>query len=137
MSKAIAYVMTTTEQSSHDCVNKLKNKIHDFCRVYNIKLINLFEDIVDYEFSNPIRNGSAGKIMMNFIERNSDSIDFFLVDDLTDCVEEEEWEQLKAFFSKHNIEVVELLMWQKLRPVIDPKLKEELEREINNAFSSY
>ncbi|MDH4619302.1 hypothetical protein [Brevibacillus sp. AY1] len=135
MSKAIAYVITTTEQSSHDCVNKLKNKIHDFCRVYNIKLINLFEDIVDYEFSNPIRNGSAGKIMMNFIERNSDSIDFFLVDDLTDCVEEEEWEQLKAFFSKHNIEVVELLMWQKLRPVIDPKLKEELEREINNAFS--
>lgn len=135
MYKAIAYVMTATEQSSHTHVNKLKNKIHDFCRVYDIKLINLFEDIVDYEFHNPIRNGFAGKEMMNFIERNSDSIDFFLVNDLTDCVEEEEWKQLKAFFSKYNIEVVELLMWQKLKPVIDPKLKEELEREINNAFS--
>lgn len=135
MYKAIAYVMTATEQSSHDRVNKLRNKIHDFCRVYDIKLINLFEDIVDYEFYNPIRNGFAGKEMMNFIERNSDSIDFFLINDLTDCVEEEEWEQLKAFFSKYDIEIVELLMWEKLRPVIDPKLKEELEREISNAFS--
>ncbi|MFP5303291.1 hypothetical protein R2R70_19075, partial [Cobetia sp. SIMBA_158] len=75
-------------------------------------------------FHNPIRNGFAGKEMMNFIERNSDSIDFFLVNDLTDCVEEEEWKQLKAVFSKYNSEVVELLMWQKLKPVIDPKLKE-------------
>lgn len=135
MSKAIAYVMTVTEQSNRNNVNRTKNKIQDFCRVHDIKLLNLFEDIVDYEFHNPIRNGSAGKEMLNFIEKNSNTIDFFLVNDLTDCVEEEEWEQLEAFFSKHNIEVVELLMWEKLRPVMDPKLREELEREISNSFS--
>ncbi|MGS2777785.1 hypothetical protein ACVBAX_10430 [Robertmurraya sp. GLU-23] len=130
MSNAIAYVMTATQQSCRDHVKRLKNKIHDFCRIYDIELLNLFEDIVDYEFHNPIRNGSAGKEMLNFIERDSDSIDFFLINDLTDCVEEEEWDQLKAFFTKHNIEVVELLMWEKIRPVMDPKLRQELEKEI-------
>lgn len=130
MSKAIAYVMTVTEQSDQNNVNRTKNKIHDFCRVHDIKLLNLFEDIVDYEFHNPIRNGSAGKEMLRFIEKNSNTIDFFLVNDLTDCVEEEEWEQLRDFFSKHNIEVVELFMWEKLSLVIDPKLREKLEKEI-------
>lgn len=130
MSNAIAYVMTATQQSSFDHGKRLKDKIHDFCRVYEINLLNLFEDIVDYKFHNPIRKGSAGKEMMNFIEKYSDSIDFFLINDLTDCVEEEEWEQLKAFFSKHNIEVVELLMWEKIRPVMDLRLRDELEKEI-------
>ncbi|MCT2536553.1 hypothetical protein NC661_03160 [Aquibacillus koreensis] len=130
MSKAIAYVMTVKEQSDQNNVNRTKNKIQDFCRVHDIKLLNLFEDIVDYEFHNPIRNGYAGKEMLNFVEMNSNNIDFFLVSDLTDCVEEEEWEQLRAFFLKHNIEVVELLMWEKLRPIMDPKLREKLEKEI-------
>lgn len=130
MNKAIAYIMTATEQSGHDHVNTLRNKINDFCRVYDIKLINLFEDIVDYEFHNPIKNGSAGIEMLKFIKKNSNSIDFFLVNDLTDCVEVEEWEQLMSFFSKHKIEVVELLMWEKLRPVMDPRLREELEKEM-------